>query len=176
MLKIKYGIVGILYLFISQHGYPHEGETHEENNPDVKQTERLASDKQADNSKAIALINQEYQNVIPLFRKACFDCHSNETKFPWYSQLPIISTIIENDISEAKSHLLIGTSFPFEGHGSPLADLQAIEKSINQGSMPPLRYQIMHWDSFLSADEKSKILNWVSEGVEKLKNRELTNE
>ena len=122
-----------------------------------------------ENANAIREIDKEYQAKIrPIFKKACYDCHTNKTKFPWYYNMPFAKQQIDSDIKEAKKHLEIKDSFPFGGHGNPSEDLDAIGKSIDEGTMPPLKYQIMHWSSFLGDDEKEAILQWVKEGKEKL--------
>ena len=121
---------------------------------------------------ALAKINDAYQkSVKPIFKKACFNCHTNQTKFPWYYNLPFAKGQIDADITEAKKHLEMGDDFPFGGHGGPLEDLKAIGKSIDEGTMPPFKYQIMHWESFLGPDEKNAIKMWVQDGVNLLEKK-----
>ena len=43
--------------------------------------------------------------VKNIFKKACYDCHSNETKWPWYSHVAPVSWIIEDDVSDGRRHL-----------------------------------------------------------------------
>ena len=120
---------------------------------------------------ALEEINHVYQKKVrPIFKKACFNCHTSKTKFPWYYKLPFVKGQIDADIKEAKKHLEMGDSFPFGGHGNPYDDLDAIETSIKEGTMPPLKYQIMHWDAFISKEDKKAILQWVKSGKGKLKN------
>jgi hypothetical protein len=61
-------------------------------------------------------IDLAYQSSIkPIFEQKCYNCHSNQTNFPWYSIIPGVKQLIENDIAEAKTHLDMSTRFSFWG-------------------------------------------------------------
>jgi len=114
-------------------------------------------------------INKKYLNdVKPIFEKKCFDCHTSQTRFPWYSKIPGIKQLIQTDIKEAKEHLDMEPDFPFKSHASPLEDLDAIKKSIFKNEMPPLRYRMMHSGSGLTPEEKETVYKWVQFGKEML--------
>lgn len=109
-------------------------------------------------------INEEYkEKVRPIFQNNCFDCHSQKTRYPWYYKLPIAKQIIDKDISDALPHLDLTNDFPFKGHGTPEKDFKAIEESINNGSMPPLRHRIMHRGSGLNEDELKSVMKWIED-------------
>lgn len=115
-------------------------------------------------------INKEYiQDVKPVFKRSCFDCHGSTTRYPWYHKVPGIKYIINQDIVEAKEHLDFSNDFPFQSHETPLNDLSAIEESVKSGSMPPVSYRLMHRDSKLSKKEIEKIKNWIKNARETLK-------
>lgn len=116
----------------------HEGESH----PSKKDHRALpASD---DSNEALKSINQSYiKNVKSIFQKSCFDCHSNQTNYPWYTNIPGAKQLIASDVAEANSHLDMSEDFPFKGHGSPVEDLAAIRKAVVENSMPPFRYWIL---------------------------------
>lgn len=115
--------------------------------------------------EVLAGINREYRSRIrPIFREKCFDCHSTETRFPWYYTLPGARQLIDHDIREAKKHLDMTGDFPFEGHhGTAVDNLKALERVIKENRMPLWRYRILHWDAWLSREEKDKILRWIHE-------------
>lgn len=142
-----------------------------ESNIQKGQDQHLKNSKNTESYLAsIAEINYKYRKDIhPIFKKACFNCHSTQTEYPWYYSFPIIKGLIDKDISEAQKHLIMTDNFPFTSHGTPLEDLVAISKSIDEGTMPPLKYQIMHWESFLRSKEKEVIHEWVRESVKLLK-------
>lgn len=113
-----------------------------------------------------ASINESYQNAIkPIFMRSCFHCHSQSPNLPWYHALPIVNGMIEGDMKEAKEHLDFSLGFPFQGHGAPKEDLEALADSVRDGSMPPLRYRLMHWSSSLSQEERVAILAWIDKSL-----------
>ncbi|HYX32957.1 MAG TPA: heme-binding domain-containing protein [Oligoflexus sp.] len=115
-------------------------------------------------------ITADYQlAVAPLFQKACADCHSGDTQYPWYSMMPGVSQWIKKDIAEARQHIEFSNGYPFQSHASPLEDLIAVEKVITDGSMPPLRYRIMHSRARLNEQEKQRITHWARRGQQMLR-------
>jgi len=142
----------------------HEGEAH------PSKTEHRAQSGNDASNEALKAINESYtKNVKSIFKKSCFDCHSNQTKYPWYAKLPGAKQLIASDISEANSHLDMSEDFPFKGHGSPIEDLEAIRKAVVENSMPPFRYWILHNGSRLSSEEKKAVLEWVNSSLQLLK-------
>lgn len=105
-------------------------------------------------------------NVKSIFQRKCFDCHSQNSHLPWYSKLPGVKQLIDKDIKEAKEHLNFSNDFPFYGHGTPMEDLNALETSVKENSMPPIRYKILHWESSLSEKEKAIVLHWIHQSQE----------
>jgi hypothetical protein len=97
----------------------------------------------ADESKlGLEKINEAYKrDVKPIFMSSCFDCHSQSPQLPWYYNVPLVHSLLESDMKEAKEHLDFTNDFPFAGHGTPKEDLEAIANSIRDKSMPPFRYR-----------------------------------
>lgn len=120
-------------------------------------------------SNVFKKINEKYLiEVKPIFKRSCFDCHSDQTDYPWYYRVPVIKELIDSDIKEAKKHLDFSNDFPFAGHGSPEKDLKSIKKAIQEGDMPLWSYEIMHPNSKLSAQEKKTIFDWIDRSIEEL--------
>ncbi|HET9238113.1 MAG TPA: heme-binding domain-containing protein [Oligoflexus sp.] len=116
-------------------------------------------------------ITADYQlAVAPLIQRACADCHSGDTQYPWYSMMPGVSQWIKNDIEEARKHIEFSNGYPFQSHATPLEDLIAVEKSVRDGTMPPLRYRIMHSKARLNEQEKKRIIDWARRGQRMLQN------
>lgn len=122
-------------------------------------------------------INERYkQTVKPIFQKSCFDCHSERTQYPWYYKIPGAKQLIDSDIRESKKHIDLTNDFPFRGHGSPEKDLPAIRKAIEDNTMPPFRYKILHSGSELSEDEQQVIFRWIRESLSALQPSTTANE
>ena len=114
-------------------------------------------------------INAAYKKEIkPIFQRTCYDCHSQNTRYPWYSNIPGVKQLIASDIKEARKHLDLTDDYPFKGHGSPQEDLDAIEEAIKNNEMPPWRYRLMHADARINDEEKSKIFEWIDVSRKKI--------
>lgn len=109
------------------------------------------------------------EKVEPIFEAKCYDCHSsNRTDYPWYHSIPGIKQLINADIEEGKSHIILSDGFPFKGHGKVIGDLKSLKKSVEEDSMPIFEYKLMHWDSSLTEAEKKKTLDWIQKSLQLL--------
>ncbi len=118
-------------------------------------------------------VNEKYLEKVKLiFQKSCFNCHSNQTVYPWYSKMPGAKQLINSDITEAKKHIDMTNDFPFKGHGTPKEDLEAIAKAVTEKTMPPFRYKIMHWQSGLTKQERENVLEWTRNSLNLLSQEE----
>jgi hypothetical protein len=84
---------------------------------------------------------------------ACFDCHSNETVWPWYTNIAPMSWLIQRDVDEGRSEL----NFSEWQRRQPDADEMA--EHIEDGHMPPLQYRMLHAGARLSEDEKDALID-----------------
>ena len=89
-----------------------------------------------------------------LARKACFDCHSNETVWPWYSSIAPGSWLIYRDVANGRDNLNF-SEWPAAGGGGLMA--RAAQK-VEQGKMPPMRYRLAHSGARLSDAEKQQLI------------------
>ncbi len=88
-----------------------------------------------------------------LVADACFDCHSNLTTWPWYSNIAPNSWLIQRDVDEGRSTLNFSEwDKPQEG------DIGDIAEVVNGGSMPPWYYRLLHAKSRLSSVEKKQLV------------------
>jgi hypothetical protein len=91
-----------------------------------------------------------------LAQKACFDCHSNETKWPWYSKIAPISWLVYWDVVEGREHL----NFSDWRSGSRKSERpQKITKEVIEGEMPPLQYYIAHPEAKLDVQSKKLLID-----------------
>jgi len=89
-----------------------------------------------------------------LAQKACFDCHSNETVWPWYSGIAPGSWLIYRDVVEGRENMNF-SEWPAAGGGGLMAE--AAEK-VADGEMPPLQYKLAHSGARLSDAEKQQLI------------------
>ncbi len=86
------------------------------------------------------------------FFKACADCHSNETVFPWYSTIAPVSWLVESDIREGRKHFNISEWDRRINNGDKAAE------EVQRGSMPSGLYLLMHSNANLNAADKKKFV------------------
>jgi hypothetical protein len=92
-----------------------------------------------------------------LFRRACFDCHSNETGWRWYAYIAPSSWLVQNDVDGGRRHL------NFTEWDHPQKHARDINGQVGQGDMPPWFYLPLHASAKLSDAEKRALM----EGAEK---------
>ena len=88
-----------------------------------------------------------------LFRRACFDCHSNQTLWPWYSHIAPVSWLLQNDVEDGRSRL------NFTEWDRPQRHAKDVAAEVNQGDMPPWFYLPMHPAAKLTAAEKQALID-----------------
>ncbi len=87
-----------------------------------------------------------------LARRACFDCHSNETVWPWYSNVAPVSWLIQRDVDEGRQKL------NFSEWNRPQDELDEITEVVREGEMPPMYYVLLHPQAKLSQTEKEALI------------------
>lgn len=100
------------------------------------------------------------EDVMQILRTSCYDCHSNEVKWPWYSNIAPASWLVVYDVNEAREHLNFSEwqSYSAEDQAE---DIEEIWEEIEEGEMPLWYYLIAHSEAELSENDKETIKNWV---------------
>ncbi|HEX2849038.1 MAG TPA: heme-binding domain-containing protein [Acidimicrobiales bacterium] len=86
-----------------------------------------------------------------LVRTACYDCHSNQTRYPWYTSVAPISWWSQNHVDEGRQKL----NFTDWANSRRPEDLV---ETVQNGSMPPNYYRLMHADARLSSADKQALI------------------
>ena len=88
-----------------------------------------------------------------LAAKACFDCHSNETTWPWYSNIAPISWLLQTHVDEGREKL------NFSEWGTGEQETEKIGKVVREGEMPPWDYLMLHPEARLSDADTQALLD-----------------
>ena len=104
-----------------------------------------------------------YGNVATVLEKKCASCHVGDATLPFYANFPIAKTLVQEDVTSGLKHLNMVADFSASPESAfPEAALAKLEHVVKDGSMPPQRYLMMHWNGALSGAEKQEILDWVT--------------
>lgn len=90
-----------------------------------------------------------------LARRACYDCHSNETVWPWYASVPGVNFLIEHDTEEGREKMNFST------WDQPQGEAEEAGEEIEEGEMPLEIYVKMHPEAALSAAEKEQLIKGI---------------
>ena len=88
-----------------------------------------------------------------LAARACFDCHSNQTTYPWYSYVAPVSWLIQDDVRQGRSKL------NFSEWDLPQREAQNASRELQRGDMPLPIYLPIHPQAQLSAEEKQALID-----------------
>lgn len=98
--------------------------------------------------------------VDEILRRSCYDCHSNETVWPWYSRVAPASWLIARDVAQGRQHL----NFSTWNRLSPAERVHALEEAweeIEAGQMPLAIYTPLHPDARLTDADKAALEAWI---------------
>jgi hypothetical protein len=99
------------------------------------------------------------ENIQLLLKGACYDCHSNNTNYPWYAIIQPFALILDRHIRRGKKELNFSEfgSYTFKRQ---INKLRVIGKQIKDDEMPLKSYAFMHSEARLTNTEKEVVINW----------------
>jgi hypothetical protein len=100
--------------------------------------------------------------VQALLQRACFDCHSNETRWPWYSYIAPVSFLIARDVREGRRELNFSVWNQYNG-GRKARKFKEIVEQVEKKKMPQWYYVVVHPEAKLSDAERETIMNWAKQ-------------
>ena len=103
------------------------------------------------------------QNVSVILKKACNDCHSNNTVYPWYAEVQPVAWWLNHHIQEGKNELNFNE---FTAYAVPRQyhKMEEVIEQVKEGEMPLWSYTLIHTDAKLTDEEKQTLINW-AEGI-----------
>jgi hypothetical protein len=107
------------------------------------------------------------EKVEVIFKTSCYDCHSNNTIYPWYNKIQPVSWIMEGHIKEGKSELDF-SEFGSYSERRQKSKFKSILSQVKDGEMPLSSYTLMHREAKLSENEKKALEDWINKMLESL--------
>lgn len=100
------------------------------------------------------------QDVLNILQTSCYDCHSNNTVYPWYAQVQPVAWWLDSHIKDGKKGLNF-SEFGTYRIGKQYRRLEGINNEIKDGGMPLNSYLWIHKNAILNDQQKKTIANWV---------------
>ncbi len=100
--------------------------------------------------------------IQSLLSRVCYNCHSNKTVWPWYSDMAPVSWLVASDVRDGRRHVNF-SEWDTYGRDVQARMLKAIAEEVQDGGMPPWYYSLVHREARLTQAERDRILAWVSE-------------
>lgn len=98
--------------------------------------------------------------IEALLTRACYDCHSNQTRWPWYSWVAPVSWLIERDVALGREQLNFSEWRSYYPQ-TRTRKLQWMGRELREGSMPPWSYRLMHPRARLTEAERAMLVRWI---------------
>lgn len=106
--------------------------------------------------------------IASTIRTSCYDCHSNETKYPWYSSIAPTSWWLKNHIDEGRSHLNFSIFATYE----PKRQIHKMEECVEmleKHEMPLESYYLGHQDAKLTDAQRQELIKYFKTEIEETK-------
>ena len=103
------------------------------------------------------------ESVASILRTSCYDCHSNETAWPWYSHIAPISFMVAGDVEEGRKHLNFSEWDKYDGSRRQKL-LEEIIEEVEKENMPITAYTFTHPNAKLDPYRINLLKDWVKPG------------
>jgi hypothetical protein len=117
---------------------------------------------------------EDFNNLYPIpdsvqtiLQKACYDCHSNNTRYPWYNNIQPVAWWLNDHINEGKRELNF-SEFGKRPLAKQAKKLKKLAKEVQEGGMPLNSYTWIHKDAILTDAEKTMLINWANNLSDKI--------
>lgn len=108
------------------------------------------------------------RDVAALFQNSCYDCHSNNTDYPWYNKMQPVAWFMERHIKEGKKELNFN-EFGSYSKRRQKSKLKGIANQLKDDEMPLTSYTLFHRDAKVSEKEKKMVVNWIDKTLKTYK-------
>ena len=125
----------------------------------IKPEKNQSAQKSPNDISTVAAVPGKVQTILD---KACNDCHSNNTRYPWYSNIQPVAWWLADHVKEGKGEL----NFSEFASYSPKKQAHKLEETIEmvkEGEMPLNSYTWTHKDAILTSEEKLAVSTWADE-------------
>jgi Haem-binding domain len=108
--------------------------------------------------------------IATMLHAACYDCHSSETRWPWYSHIAPMSWLIASDVKEGREHLNL-SDWPNDNPVRAAKRLENMSDKVGSGEMPLKKYTKIHTDARLTESQRKELTDWLDAEAARLSNK-----
>lgn len=108
------------------------------------------------------LVNTVPKNIKEKLQVGCYDCHSNNTNYPWYNKIQPVAWFLEDHIKKGKAELNFNEWDDYSDRRKN-SKLKSIINQIKDDEMPMKSYTYIHNDAIFSADEKKEMIQFMEQ-------------
>ena len=108
------------------------------------------------------LVNNVPETIQKKLQVSCYDCHSNNTQYPWYNKIQPVAWFLEDHIKEGKAELNFNEWDSLSSRRKA-SKLRSIIKQIENGEMPLDSYTLIHKDAKFSEAEAEELINFITQ-------------
>ncbi len=116
---------------------------------------------EVDPSKDLLAVHQAPAAVATLLKDACYDCHSHQTKYPWYSYIAPVSMWLQGHVDHGKEHLNFSEWADYDADRRD-HKLEEMAEEVEESHMPLNSYTWGHPEARLSDQQRSELVAWVN--------------
>jgi hypothetical protein len=113
-----------------------------------------------DTTQDFITITKPPAEIVSLLKTACYDCHSNETTYPWYFDVAPVSWWAKDHVNDGRKHLnySIWGTYKQEKQAHKIDEMYG---EVEEGEMPLSSYTMMHGEAKLTPEQKISLVNWL---------------
>ena len=115
----------------------------------------------------LIIAEQPPDEVKLILKKACYDCHSNQSVYPWYSYVAPASWLIAKDVREGREELNL-SDWADQSKRRKIKIMNEMAEEIEKEKMPLDIYVVVHRDAILTEEEIETITSWTKSVSDKI--------
>lgn len=113
------------------------------------------------------MVNDVPANIKNKLRTSCYDCHSNNTRYPWYNKIQPVAMFLQNHVVDGKKELNF-SEWDSLSVRRKKSKLRSIVNQIKDHEMPLSSYTIIHRDAKFTETEKQEMIKWMTQKKDSL--------
>lgn len=108
------------------------------------------------------MVNRVPKNINEKLQLSCYDCHSNNTSYPWYNKVQPVAWFLESHIKKGKADLNFSEWGDYSDRRKK-SKLKSIISQIKDDNMPLSSYKLIHKKAGFSEEEKKEVMTWLTD-------------